>query len=73
MTGRWQALVRRLRGSRKQAAAPMPAVLPVSEASFDGGTGLIMLGTDLANQAIPGAAAVVTTVAPAVVETSPNG
>ena len=26
MTGRWQALVRRLRGSRKQAAAPMPAV-----------------------------------------------
>lgn len=56
-----------------RSAAPMPAVLPVSEASFEGGTVLVMLGTDLANQAIPGAAAVVTTVAPAVVETSPNG
>lgn len=38
-----------------RTAAVMPAVLPVSQASFDGGTVLVMLGTDLANQAIPGA------------------
>jgi LytR cell envelope-related transcriptional attenuator len=38
-----------------KTASPMPATLPVAQTDFVGGHVLIMLGTDLAGKAIPGA------------------
>ena len=47
-----------------KTAQPMPQTLPVAQTDFVGGHVLILLGTDLAGKAIPGATVTATTVAP---------
>lgn len=55
-----------------KAAAVMPTPLPVTDASLDGASVLVMLGTDLAGQTIPGAAAVTGNSAAPAAAVSPN-